>query len=91
MDERLKKLNDRIAGLRQAYDQVEATAEELFAKAQEVCGGEEAYLEPLKTLIRDKGAPIEVRFVSAFAQFGILRLLLNEAEREHAAILLGIE
>lgn len=91
MDKRLKKINDRISALRQSYDQIEKTAEELLAQASEVCGGDEAYLAPLAALMRDKDAPMELRFFYAFAQFGVMRLMLNEAEREYADLLLGID
>ncbi len=91
MDQRLKKLNNRIAGLRQAYDQLENTAEAMLAQQAEHFGGAEAYLGMLKSVACDQNESMDARFACSFAQFGVFRLLLNESEREHADILLGID
>lgn len=91
MDERLKKLNDRIAVLRQAYDQVETTAENLFHEMQKRTDGEVGYMAMLAGIASSEDATVDTRAVSCMAQFGVMRLLLNEAERQHADILLGIE
>lgn len=91
MDKRMKKLNDRILGLRQAYDEVEKTAEELLDQASERLGGDEKYLVWLTLLARHEGSILETKTVACLAQFGVIRLLLNKAERDHSDILLGID
>ncbi len=91
MDQRTKELNDKIAGLRQVYDQVERTAEEVLGRESDEAGGELAYLDKLRSISCDKEAPMGARNISCLAQFGVVRLLLNEAEREYADLLLGID
>lgn len=91
MDNRLKKLNDKIAVLQQAYDQVEKTAEEMLAIAIERYSGVEVYIDSLNSIAGDDNESMDARFACSFAQFGVFRLLLNEAEREHADIMLVIE
>ena len=91
--EQTRKMNANLANLRAVYDQVEKTSELLYAEiTKRVYNGNElGLLNALRSVSCDEHQEIESRLISSLAQFGIIRLLLNEAERDHADMLLGIE
>lgn len=77
--------------MRRSYDQVEACAQAILDSFKKECGDTEGYMSMLREIASSTEASTSTQAIACLAQFAVIRLTLNAAERAHADLLLGID